>query len=554
MKKILRPFKTLSILTLVLLVTIACDKDFTNIESDIQGAKNFATDSKKFPIVSYTKTFTPETMAGQTDLVGVQTNNLTSNFLGVYKDPNSEFGTTTASIVTQILPASYNPDFGTDPVLESVVLNIPFFSTILNTDDEGNNTYKLDSIFGNQGAPFKLSIYKNNYILRDLDPATDFEETQAYYSNQEELFCGLIQSEDLIYEIDAFTPSAEEHREYGNEEAPEEVTARYAPSLRVNLYDPENLTDTFWQDLLSFSNEDENPPELSNANNFTEFFRGLIFKVEQIGDDGNMIALNFSSSNANILVDYTNNEEAESDDEDTKNQTIFYFTFSGNMANTFNNTLNLPVIGNEAEGDDNLYLKGGDGTMAVIDLFNGMTEDEDGNDIEALTYFKDKKNKWLINEANLIFYVNQNLVNGDEPDRVVLYDLKNNTPITDFYLDGSISTTDPLNSITGHSEVLERDNDENGIRYKFRLTEHINNILQRDSTNVKLGLFSVSNINLIQQSKVQGMPEDNDESTLNIVPTTSVLAPKGTILYGSKTTLPEGQRAEFEIFYTEPEN
>ena len=554
MKKILRPFKTLSILTLVLLVTIACDKDFTNIESDIQGAKNFATDSKKFPIVSYTKTFTPETMAGQTDLVGVQTNNLTSNFLGVYKDPNSEFGTTTASIVTQILPASYNPDFGTDPVLESVVLNIPFFSTILNTDDEGNNTYKLDSIFGNQGAPFKLSIYKNNYILRDLDPATDFEETQAYYSNQEELFCGLIQSEDLIYEIDAFTPSAEEHREYGNEEAPEEVTARYAPSLRVNLYDPENLTDTFWQDLLSFSNEDENPPELSNANNFTEFFRGLIFKVEQIGDDGNMIALNFSSSNANILVDYTNNEEAESDDEDTKNQTIFYFTFSGNMANTFNNTLNLPVIGNEAEGDDNLYLKGGDGTMAVIDLFNGMTEDEDGNDIEALTYFKDKKNKWLINEANLIFYVNQNLVNGDEPDRVVLYDLKNNTPITDFYLDGSISTTDPLNSITGHSEVLERDNDENGIRYKFRLTEHINNILQRDSTNVKLGLFSVSNINFIQQSKVQGMPEDNDESTLNIVPTTSVLAPKGTILYGSKTTLPEGQRAEFEIFYTEPEN
>ncbi len=549
MKKTIKTLKALSILTLILLVTVSCDKDFTNIESDIQGAKNFATDSKKFPVVSYTKTFTPETISGDADLVGVQTNDLPNNLLGVYKDPNSEFGTTTASVVTQILPSNYDPDFGTNPVLESVVLNIPYFSTIESTNDEGNSIYTLDSIFGNSDAPFKLSIYKNNYLLRDLDPTTNFEHTQAYYSNQEQLFYG--QEGELIYVEDNFTPNATEYLEYGNEDDPEEVTARYAPGLRFNLFDPEDPTDTFWQDLL-FANQDT--PQLSNSNNFTEFFRGLIFKVEQIGDDGNMIALNFSSSNAFILADYINDEEIEEGEEDIRNPTAFRFNFNGNRVNTLNNTLNLPVIGNETEGDDNLYLKGGDGTMAVIDLFNGTVEDEEGNDVDALTYFEGKKDKWLINEVNLIFYVNQNLVEGDEPDRVILYDLKNNRPITDFYLDGSISTTDPLNSITNHSEVLDRDDNNNGIRYKFRLTEHINNIILRDSTNVKLGLFSVSNINLIQQSKIQGITEDDDQSTLDVVPSTTVLSPKGTILYGSKNTLPEGQRAEFEIFFTEPEN
>ena len=549
MKKTIKTLKALSILTLILLVTVSCDKDFTNIESDIQGAKNFATDSKKFPVVSYTKTFTPETISGDADLVGVQTNDLPNNLLGVYKDPNSEFGTTTASVVTQILPSNYDPDFGTNPVLESVVLNIPYFSTIESTNDEGNSIYTLDSIFGNSDAPFKLSIYKNNYLLRDLDPTTNFEQTQAYYSNQEQLFYG--QEGELIYVEDNFTPNATEYLEYGNEDDPEEVTARYAPGLRFNLFDPEDPADTFWQDLL-FANQDT--PQLSNSNNFTEFFRGLIFKVEQIGDDGNMIALNFSSSNAFILADYINDEEIEEGEEDIRNPTAFRFNFNGNRVNTLNNTLNLPVIGNETEGDDNLYLKGGDGTMAVIDLFNGTVEDEEGNDVDALTYFEGKKDKWLINEVNLIFYVNQNLVEGDEPDRVILYDLKNNRPITDFYLDGSISTTDPLNSITNHSEVLDRDDNNNGIRYKFRLTEHINNIILRDSTNVKLGLFSVSNINLIQQSKIQGITEDDDQSTLDVVPSTTVLSPKGTILYGSKNTLPEGQRAEFEIFFTEPEN
>src|SRR5690606_28782336 len=104
-------------------------------------------------------------------------------------------------------------------------------------------------------------------------------------------------------------------------------------------------------------------------------------------------------------------------------------------------------------------------------------------------------------------------------------------------------------------EVLDRDSNGNGVKYKFRLTEHINNIFLKDSTNAKLGLYIASNINIAQTSKIQGsITDEEDETVLTKIPSTSVLSPKGTILHGSKSTLPEGQRAEFEIYYTKPKN
>jgi len=193
--------------------------------------------------------------------------------------------------------------------------------------------------------------------------------------------------------------------------------------------------------------------------------------------------------------------------------------------------------------------------MVVVDLFNGLTEDEDGDLTPAFDYFKSKKDKWLINEVNLTFYVDQNSVAGDEPDRVTLYNLKTNEPVIDFSLDGAISTTSPINSITNFSQILKRDGAGNGVRYRFRLTDHINNIFLKDSTNVKLGLYIASNINITETSKIQGSVADEaDETVLTKIPTTSVLSPKGTILHGSKSTIPEGQRAEFEIYYTKPKN
>ena len=97
----------------------------------------------------------------------------------------------------------------------------------------------------------------------------------------------------------------------------------------------------------------------------------------------------------------------------------------------------------------------------------------------------------------------------------------------------------------------ERDQDENGIRYKFRLTEHVKNILISDSTNLDLGIFVSTNVNNISTSRIINTTE---EDMINFVPSSSTISPKGTVLYGSKESVPEENRATFEIYYTEPEN
>ena len=57
--------------------------------------------------------------------------NLPINTLGMYT--NAAFGTTTASFATQVELVSVDPTIGANAVMDSVVLNIPYFSTVTNT-------------------------------------------------------------------------------------------------------------------------------------------------------------------------------------------------------------------------------------------------------------------------------------------------------------------------------------------------------------------------------------------------------------------------------------
>ena len=547
MKKTIKALKTLSTMLLMALTFIACDKDFSSVESDIEGSENFNTTSKKFPIVAFNE-----------KAKAVQTNELSSNALGVYN--GNIYGLTTASVVTQILPKSFNPNFGFEPELaeiESVMLTIPYFVTNEGSDpeDDGGTLYsmgKKDSLYGSE--PIKLSIYQNNYFLRDFNP-DNVDESQEYFSNANSTINFDSHIGELLYENVEFFPSSDEIDIEGvDEEGEPEITERISPSLRVELLNPGG---DFWENLLFF--DDENPetthPELSNQNNFKEYFRGLYFKTEAVAGDGSMIMLNFNA--AKIVVNYTYKLE----EEDTERQDGFFeFNFNGNRLNVLENDPTNTLIDNadtaadEIDGDENLFLKGGEGSIAIIDLFKGdVLDEETGTNVPAYDYFISKKDQWLINEANLVFYVDQTQVDGlegQEPDRVLLYKLNTNLPVLDYFIDGTSNSLDPQNSKINHSRILERDEEENGVRYKIRLTEHINNLFVRDSVNVKLGLIISTNVNEISPSSIF----DSEDDPVTNIPVSGVMSPKGTILHGSNENVVEAKRVQLEIFYTEPEN
>lgn len=548
---------------------IACDKDFNTIDSDVLGKDNanFNTNNSDIQILAYNK-----------KLEALQINGLSSNLLGVFNDP--AFGETTASIITQITPASFNPNFGDNTVLDSVVLKIPYYSKQDGTE-EGTTDVKYsiaDSLYGSN--PIKLSVYKNNYFLRDFNPNQGFNQSQMYYSkadasiNNTDNFAftedGVINFDEhkgeLLFKIDSYVPSAEAIKETTGT-GDDRKTERSAPALRIKLDTPADLA--FWQTSIVDKEED---PVLTNTNNFRDYFRGLYLKAEAIDGKGNMIFLNLAA--ANITIHYTKDSTVEDAD---PVQGTYVLNFTGNKLNTFINNYNLVTLenGDQTNGDEKLYLKGAEGSMAVVDLFpngldsflneyrvsdgNGGYKKEDGN-------FVLKK---LINEAHLVVYEDETMpvppkANPDDKDyhyadRIYAYDIKNNRPTDDYVFDVSENISDPLNSkiiSLGQRQVVKDDNGIEVAKYKIRLTEHLNDILLKDSTNTKLGLVLSTNVNIDYDKNTQTIktfPVFNASGDVTALPTSAILAPRGTILYGTKEDVPDNRKMKFEIFFTEPD-
>ncbi|WP_298340360.1 DUF4270 domain-containing protein [uncultured Algibacter sp.] len=523
MKNIFKALKFPFVSLLILLSFIACDKDFNVIESEVLGEENanFFTDSMILPIVAHNK-----------KVEAVQINNLASNLLGVFNDP--AYGRTTASIISQLTPTTFGPSiFGTNPVLDSVAYSIPYFSRLTEVDvTTETSKYAIDSVYGNPSKPFKLTIYQNNYYLRDFDPNGDVNNTQNYFSK----------STDITNPNHNFALDGTQTIDFDNHLGEKLIETTLTPgSEQVTLLPPgfrllvkDDLESiAFWKSTILDKREDA---VLANANSFRNYFRGLYLKAEAIGDDGNMILLDLES--ANITLYFTKGAS------DARIQGEYVLNFSGNILNSFINDYNITLEdGDQNLGDQKLYLKGTEGSMAVVNLFPTPEDlqnfkdqflDADGNQVR------------LINEALLIIREDESVETNGNPDfhnsdRIFAYDIKNNTTTIDYDID-PIESNEALNSKT-----LSLGNRDTSGRYKIRLTEHLNSILQQDSTNFKIGLVLSTNVNYTSISETL----NSGNSDINGVPAAAVISPRGTVLYGSNDNVPESNRLQLKIFFTE---
>ena len=543
-------FNFLKILLIALIIT-SCEKDFASFDSGVinsDNAINFSTNSVEYSLTSRSEMVNP-----------VQTNNLPSFLLGSYDHP--QFGRSNSSFVGQIVPSEYNHDFGDNVVLDSVVLTIPYYSRGIETSEEGDITYEIDSVYGD--SPIKISVYRNNFFFRTFDPFSDFDTSQSYFSNgslsvEEVIDSGQLEG-DLLFEIDDFIPSSDQINltqidTTGNPY----VAQRIAPALRFKLNNP---NDNFWESNFF---ENEGNQVLTNEPNFKEFFRGLYLKVES-SSDGSMMLLNFASSNTKLTIHYTsdNTNIGDSDtgsvDEIETNQHEYVMNFSGNLINLFENETVVDVgLMDQTNGNENIYLRGGEGIISTIDLFSGTTTGDNGEEISEFDLFKDffydeisDEPIRIINEAYIEFFVNQGFSNNDEPERIYLYNYEQNSALIDYFLDQSVSSL-TINAKINHLEPLIRDSldDDKGIKYKIRITEHLNNLILRDSTNAKLALAVISDVASVQNFKILDDNSDNENRSLA---SGVILSPKGTILHGN-LSLDNEKRPKIKIYYTEPED
>lgn len=587
-------------------IFISCDKEFNTVGSDLIGDEHFVHDVDETATI---KAYTVPT--GE-----VQTNNLPTNPLGIYE--NDVFGTTKANFVTQLTLSTGNPDFGTNVQIENVVLYIPLFSTVATSSTDGSKTYTLDSIYAKNfildqhiddldDKKFKLSVYENGYYLNTTDPNDNFLSNQKFYSdldatintwkkghdgngnsvangmrlndspnasqndqfyfNKNEI---IVYKRKLINGNYVYVDANDVQLADQNDVSVRVVKERLAPGIYLELN-----KEYFKKKILQASSAN-----IYNNNAFKEYFRGLYFQTEQIsGVDPAMAMLNFS--NAKLSIDYTSISTGATDatsktfnitmgiNSGANTVSLQQNNFSSDYIahlNSPSNDISLPnnaVLGQNA----NLYLKGGKGSVVYIDLFGNNNVDVYGRSAELRQY---REKGWLINDAYLTFFIDQNkmaaLEKSEEPLRLYLFDATNQKALIDYTFDTSTNTNVKKSKVV-HGGIIEVDANGKGTQYKIRITNYINNLFnskEADASkdinkNVRLGLCiseTIATTSNYYYKTSKNLPNFQSQTTgqvqeVKYFPAASIMSPMGTVLHGTNAA-DAAKRLKLVINYTKP--
>ena len=588
---------------LLLVAFVSCEEDLTTIGSGVVGVDPFTTGTEEFEVFAFNK-----------KVEAVQTNQLPLYQLGVFDD--AVYGRTEASITAQVQLITPNPTFGTftqdsengsdvideNETIDSVVVYLPYQLDITDSDgdgvpdglevgneldatndsdndgvannvetangtnpqnpdtdgdgilddeDETNDTttfaerFELDSIYGNINQEFTFKVERSTFFLRDLDPNSSFQESQEYFSNQvfspeftDEVF---FEGQSVISDTDFLIAGEED--DLDTEDVDESTLVNVAPGIRVRL---DEIGISYFQENIL---DNEGSTELLTAANFTNFFRGVHLSVTP-SDSELLFLLNLSAARIEVYYSF----DAEQDDEIVREQSSFNLSFltATNAVNTFLNEDYPDEITSALDNGENasrIYLKGGSGSYAEINLFDPVNGRTVINEIKARNL--------VINEANLVFFVDRNtldLAGGIiEPPRLYLYNAETNQPLFDFSID-QLDQTNSLASYPLYDGLLQVNSEDQGIQYRVAITNHINNLIVRDSTNATLGLVITPDIR--STGALNAIFAEIDDATgTNLemdFPAISTISPLGTVLFGPEEVPgSEDMKLKLEISFTE---
>ena len=593
---------------LISLVFISCNKDYKTVGLNLIDNNTFRTNLEEIPLSVKMRNIPPYVSNTVTTFqIGEYNDNIYGlskvNFLSQvnFEDPNLVFGDYSQS-------NEDNPDGNISRIQEietikNVFLDIPFYTNIDDDDNDGviniydvdstdpysdsdgdgvsdadesnlgqnpldqdtdgdgildgedtesinphagRTLYELDSLIGNPEATFKLKVSELDYFLRPYDPDSNFEKFQKYYSNNTlpENFSGYtlfdsevkIDSNELVF-YNEDDPETEEDDES------EVVKERLSPRIRVDL--DHDFFQTKFLDM-------EGSQEISNLDNFKLYFKGLVLEAYDFSDPLLMI-LNFNEAEIKVVYEYQKYNTQDTTD-DTSDDTVdteeadFLFKLNGIKLNSFKHDpypgYVYSAIADTVTNPERVYLKGGQGIMAEIELF------KDDNGVDVLEEIRSKE--WLVNEANISIYIDKEMLSSSggiiEPSRLYLYDLVNKAPIIDYFVDNSAGQKSYQNKVI-HGGIIELDDDKNGLMYKIRISEHIKNVVRKDSTNVKLGLVVSSDISNTINIEVK------DSEYMSFTPLSSAINPLGTVLIGPSPSAENFEkRMKLNLFYTEVNN
>lgn len=554
--KILNIVKYLLVVLFIFISIISCEKDFENIGVDLVNNNNFSTPDTIFELISYSK-----------NVDSSRTDNLANPAFGIYQ--KASFGLLKAAIISQVgLPSS--TDFGTDPSIDAVYLDIPYdvvkAASNLKIPNEETSDDPIDSIYvpdftiqniyGNKDVEFEIKVSQLNTFLNSLDPL-DPTKPKKYYSNKTydklaELYSGNFKADktdSILFvrrlEFDTQDGNGNIIENYDTIKNADTNGIILSPSIRLEL------------DKLFFETnfvDEANESHFSSLETFILHFKGIL--LEANGIDGAIMNFPLAKSNINIYytntvtvtknevtdgVDYNGDGDIldESVEVDERTKQTMTFPLGGIQTNMYerdytdspaNEALTNP---NTTIGEKKLYIQGAQGSMAVLDIFNSI-------DLEQI-----RNENWLINEASLTFYVDQDASENTVPNRLFLYkldkDLTNNINENTQILD-VLTEADSDKVIYGG--YLQKDDDDNAEKYKFNITDYISELLKKEDA--------------IQPSKFAIKTFHPTDLPIATIPNDTIVRdfswnPKGIVLYGNdylESDPDYNKRVRLEVYYS----
>jgi len=515
--KILSITKLIVFITILLVSFIACERNFKDIGIALVDNNKFETNHLISPVISYIK-----------KIDSVRTDSLPQYVLGV--NINNTFGKTTAAIASQLALPLNGTDFGINPTIDSVILDLPYYSTKTGTEKVPNPsdandtivvpTFKLDSIIGDKSKAFQVTVSELGTFLNTLDP-NDPTKRKFYYSNKNYNTIG-----PSLYS-GTFTPNAKDtvafikYKDLNGNVFDTDTIKRSGsiPSIKLPL------NESFFQNNFIAQSKSE---AFTTVDAFSHYFRGLYISAS--GNDGSLITMPLA--NASITIFYSNDVTSTdtsnvSTTKRTKQKMIF--PIGRIKTNKFEHDYSFATSAIQSKllnadkinGEDKLYIQGASGSMIVLKLFPNGSLDS----IRA-------KN-WLINEASLTLYIDKDLSGSNIPKRLFIYNFDDNAQLRDIIAEGA----------TVLDGTLHFDDKGNPSFYKFRFTDYMAQILKSDNPRKlsKLAIKSFSPLDVPSFLRLS----DTIVKPFN-------WNPKGVVIKGNKEL--SNKKLSLDIFYTELKN
>ncbi|SIQ69165.1 protein of unknown function [Chryseobacterium sp. RU37D] len=283
------------------------------------------------------------------DSIRSDASKLGSAVLGAFDE--SQFGRQKASYLTQLRLSTYDPDFGTNAVVDSVVLVMkPTYASdsITTTTDEnfvyagvdGNvdakkvvNTYPVLK-YGKAKRTFNIRVHEVNDFLKGSSDSVKSNQVFAYGTDLgSKEFKGKISTVAITKDSDGSA-----------------LFTTTTPGIRIQL------DKTFFQNKI-IAKKDQ--PELQDASNFIRYFKGLRISVDE--NDGYLFQ--FSPNDMELIMYYKYDKVDGSTT--TRPQTTYSFALGSTNThigqyeyNRMGSALGSTSIGNDVAGDPKLYLQG----------------------------------------------------------------------------------------------------------------------------------------------------------------------------------------------------